>query len=77
MTGMWHLDEIITDFRSAKHHRFTKMIIHGGVQSFMTQFDDGGHEIHHIHDLVPLVRPPEGGVNGVNAVTSRHGGRFE
>ena len=61
MTGMWYLVEIIIDFRSVKYATITKMMINGGVHSFITQFDDGDHEIHHIHDLEPLVRPPEGG----------------
>ena len=43
-----------------------------------TQFDDVGHKIHHTHDLA-LERPThaQGGDKGEDAVTSRHGGRFE
>ena len=44
------------------------MIIYGGVRSFITKFDDAGHEIHHTHDFGPPVRPPAGGEYGANAV---------
>ena len=77
MTGMWYLEEIIADFGSVEHPMFTKMIIYAAVQRIITQFDDGDHEIHHTHDFAPLLRPPAGGANGANAVTSHHGCRFE
>ena len=54
------------------------VIIYGGVRSFVTKFDDAGHEIHHTHDFA-FERPThaQGGDKGEDAVTSLHTGRFE
>ena len=62
MTGMRYLLDIITDFGSVKHPTITIMIVYAALKSTMTHFDDGDHEIHHFHDLVPLVSHQRGGL---------------
>ena len=62
MTGMRYLVDVTTDFRSVKHTTITIMIVYAALKSIMTHFDDDDHEIHHFHDLVPLVSHQRGGL---------------
>ena len=65
----------------------TRAIVYDGVPSFRTQFDDVDRKIHNLMmltarytmDDLALERPThaQGGDKGEDAVTSRHGGRFD